>query len=72
MAGNAWEWVADWYARDYYARSPKGPEAGTHRVVRGGSWSYDPIFLRAAYRYDFPPDYRYGNLGFRCARGLFP
>ena len=43
MAGNAVEWVADWYSEDYYAdspdRNPQGPSFGSlYRVVRGGSW----------------------------------
>lgn len=42
MAGNAWEWVADWYAAHYYSNSPQsnpsGPEEGSYRVCRGGGW----------------------------------
>jgi formylglycine-generating enzyme required for sulfatase activity len=74
MAGNAWEWVADWYAADYYQQSPErnptGPASGQSRVLRGGSWHYDPILLRSAARGLVTPVNRYSSIGFRCGRGL--
>ena len=72
QAGNTWEWTADWYAEDYYARSPqrdpKGPETGTGRVQRGGGFSDDdPEVLRAGFRAQMAPDMQMPDVGFRCA-----
>jgi formylglycine-generating enzyme required for sulfatase activity len=57
MAGNVWEWTASIYK-----------EGEPWRTLRGGSFVYGADYLRAAFRFDFRPDDRYHDFGFRCAQ----
>jgi formylglycine-generating enzyme required for sulfatase activity len=71
MAGNVWEWTADWYDAGYYAKSPasdpKGPEQGRLKVMRGGCWLSGTDSLRVSCRKaELPQSWAY-NVGFRCA-----
>jgi formylglycine-generating enzyme required for sulfatase activity len=69
MAGNVWEWCADWYDEEYYsqspARNPAGPASGTSRVLRGGSWLNHRWYVRCACRRWHNPHVRINLIGFR-------
>ena len=71
MHGNVFEWVSDWYGRlsEDSVHDPVGPDQGTRRVLRGGSWISNDGFCRSAYRGNDSPDVRYDDVGFRLARG---
>jgi sulfatase modifying factor 1 len=72
MGDNVHEWCADWYSPNYYEvsskKNPKGPEDGSRRVSRGGSWRHAVKASRVAHRSSLPPAYRYTDYGFRLAR----
>jgi formylglycine-generating enzyme required for sulfatase activity len=69
MMGNAWEWVADWYAADTYTKDqrsdPMGPAEGRSKVRRGGSYHCPLHLTRPGYRSANPPATRYEVIGFR-------
>jgi formylglycine-generating enzyme required for sulfatase activity len=70
MAGNAMEWVGDWYSPTYYQDSPTddptGPERGSIKIERGGWWGSNPAVARTAYRHpEDPPTYQDHHIGFR-------
>jgi len=70
MAGNVWEWVFDYFNKEYFTVSPdenpRGPLTGSRRVIKGGSW-FNPVSgLRSAARTSIPPQDGLDTLGFRC------
>lgn len=71
MAGNAVEWVNDWYNGAYYldspAANPLGPPDGYARVLRGGSWAAPIYAARTTHRIGGNPSLTLNDFGFRCA-----
>ena len=77
MAGNVWEWCQDWFDADYYSHAPladpHGPESGTRRVLRGGSYLCHDSYCnryRVAARNSNTPESTSGNIGFRVVADL--
>jgi formylglycine-generating enzyme required for sulfatase activity len=70
MSGNVSEWVSDWFGN--YTQSsqqnPKGPSAGTHKVVRGGNWQSNEIECRITFRGTCNPNLNTNFIGFRVVR----
>jgi formylglycine-generating enzyme required for sulfatase activity len=73
MHGNVWEWCSDWYAESYANAKhsdPQGPESGSDRVLRGGSFNCQTQLCRSAMRFWFAPNTRFKDVGFRVAVDL--
>lgn len=71
MSGNVREWIADWYGEDYYLTTPytnpTGPETGTERSLRSGSYNEDKNEITITSRYRHEPQSAGLSRGFRCA-----
>jgi sulfatase modifying factor 1 len=74
IGDNVHEWCADWYDPHYYAvspeRNPRGPESGSRKASRGGSWRHQIKVARCSARSSIPPEFEYADYGFRVACDL--
>ncbi|MEI6142325.1 MAG: SUMF1/EgtB/PvdO family nonheme iron enzyme [Mariniphaga sp.] len=78
MSGNVWEWCNDSYSDNYYeecnrnglVKNPTGPDEGSFRVLRGGSWNYYADYSRVACRSNSTPISRWNDSGFRILLAL--
>jgi len=70
MAGNVYEWVADWFGPYGLSRqlNPGGPDSGEEKIIRGGSWGDDPAHIRSSIRSRIQGDSALNSIGFRCVR----
>ena len=71
MHGNVFEWCHDWYSENFYNESPLvdpfGPQSGSTRVLRGGSYAFPPVNCRSAARLNLMPSAKNKDIGFRIA-----
>ena len=78
MAGNIFEYTADWFEIDYHAkmpaRNPPGPPSSPEgrKVIKGGSWLAPEYFMHAALRNRYLPDLSSSQVGIRCAKDYTP
>jgi formylglycine-generating enzyme required for sulfatase activity len=74
MCENVHEWCSDWFEPSYYSqspeRNPQGPESGSRKASRGGSWRHHIKVARCSTRSSIPPHFQYADYGFRVARHL--
>lgn len=72
MHGNVWEFCSDWFG-PYSAEAqtdPTGPESGTERVYRGGSWNFFSRLCRSSFRDGYAQDVKFNDLGFRLVKDV--
>lgn len=74
VAGNVWEWTADYYNKSYYPTSPyknpQGPEFGRYRIMRGGAFNTSHYSLECGHRYSYDPTLSMYFIGFRCVKDV--